>query len=135
MSITTDNTPLDNARQRATDMPAIERLHLTDSALAHIRQSIETEPGALGLRVGVNKSGCSGFGYLIDFAKEIGDNDIAFDFDGVTVVTDADSMPIIKGTEIDYVKEGLSRMLHFNNPNVEDSCGCGESFSVKGENV
>jgi len=131
MSTTIDNTALDAARQRAGDLPAAERLKLTDAALAHIRQSLEGEPEALGLRVGVHKSGCSGFGYMIDFAREIGEQDLAFDFDGVTVVTDAESMPVIKGTEVDYVKDGLSRMLHFNNPNVEDSCGCGESFSVK----
>jgi len=131
MSIVTDSTNLEAARQRAAALPEGDRLSLTDAALAHIRQSMENDAQALGLRVGVQKSGCSGFGYLIDFAREIGETDLAFDFDGVTVITDEDSMPIIKGSQIDYVTEGLSRMLHFNNPNVEDSCGCGESFSVK----
>lgn len=131
MSIVTDSTHLEAARQRAASMPEAERLSLTDAALAHISQSVKSDSEALGLRVGVQKSGCSGFGYLIDFAREINDDDIAFEFDGVTVITNQASMPMIKGSEIDYVTEGLSRMLHFNNPNVEDSCGCGESFSVK----
>jgi iron-sulfur cluster assembly protein len=83
-----------------------------------------------GLRVGVRKSGCSGFAYVIDFADEIKPNDQVFENLGVKVIVDVESLPFLDGAQLDFVKEGLNQSFKFNNPKVTDQCGCGESFTV-----
>jgi iron-sulfur cluster assembly protein len=82
------------------------------------------------LRLGVGKSGCSGYADVVEPAQQINDDDLQFDDQGVRLVVSADSLPILDGMELDYRKEGLNEAFKFNNPNVKDSCGCGESFSV-----
>ncbi|MDA3876202.1 MAG: iron-sulfur cluster assembly accessory protein [Halothiobacillus sp.] len=115
---------------RAQTLPEADRLRLTEAAAAHISALMKNEPTALGLRVGVKKSGCSGFAYVMDFAKDIQPEDYAFDCDGLFLICDAESYPILRGSTLDYVVNGLSRLLQFQNPNVVDSCGCGESFTI-----
>ena len=82
------------------------------------------------LRLGVRKSGCSGYAYVVEPAQQVNDDDVQFDDQGVRLVVSRDSLPILDGMELDYRKEGLNEAFKFNNPNVKDSCGCGESFSV-----
>lgn len=103
---------------------------LTESAAERARSYIAAKPGAVGLRLGVRKSGCSGFAYVIDYAKSAAADDAVFEAAGVTVVVDAKSLPMLDGTEIDFVRDGLNQAFKFRNPNVADECGCGESFSV-----
>jgi iron-sulfur cluster assembly protein len=103
---------------------------LTESAAKHIQQQIEKSGSGVGLRLGVKKSGCSGFAYTMDIAQEIFDNDKVFENFGAKLVVDADSLPFLEGTELSYVKEGLGHVFKFNNPNVKNQCGCGESFAV-----
>jgi iron-sulfur cluster assembly protein len=103
---------------------------LTESAAKHIRQQIEKSGNGVGLRLGVKKSGCSGFAYTMDIAQEIFDNDKVFENYGAKLVVDAESLPFLEGTELTYVKEGLGHVFKFNNPNVKNQCGCGESFAV-----
>ena len=103
---------------------------LTESAAKHIRQQIEKSGGGIGLRLGVKKSGCSGFAYTMDIAQEIFDDDKVFENFGAKLVVDAESLPFLEGTELAYVKEGLGHVFKFNNPNVKNQCGCGESFAV-----
>jgi len=116
---------------RAQALPDNEKLTITDRAARHISNQISKSEGAIGLRLGTRKSGCSGWAYLIDLAFEPSDTDLIFDFNGVRVLLDPEVMPMLKGTEIDFVSEGLSQMLKFNNPNVSATCGCGESFAIK----
>jgi len=82
------------------------------------------------LRVGVKKTGCSGFAYVVNYADEVSANDIVFEQHGVKVVVDSGSLPLIDGTEVDFVKQGLNEAFQFRNPNVTGQCGCGESFSI-----
>jgi iron-sulfur cluster assembly protein len=82
------------------------------------------------LRVGVKKTGCSGYAYVIDYADSIGDDDSVFEDGGVKVIVDARSLEIIDGTEVDFIKDGLNEAFKFRNPNVKGECGCGESFNV-----
>jgi iron-sulfur cluster assembly protein len=84
----------------------------------------------VGLRVGVRKTGCSGYAYVVDYADSVGTDDVVFDQGGVKVVVDPQSLALIDGTEVDFVKEGLNEAFKFRNPNVKGECGCGESFSV-----
>lgn len=126
-----DPAKIDAARARARALPDDQQLGMTDAARRHLEQTFKGDSTALGLRLGVKKSGCSGFAYAMDAAREVGDNDLWFDCDGVAIITDSDGFDVIRGSTLDYVVEGLTRMLHVNNPNIEDSCGCGESFTVR----
>ena len=54
----------------------------------------------------------------------------SFTTHGITVVVDPKSLPYLEGTELDFAREGLNEGFKFNNPNVKDACGCGESFNV-----
>ena len=103
---------------------------LTDSARTRIRGYLDADPAALGLRFGVAKTGCSGWGYKVDMARAAGASDTVFDADGVRIYVDADSLPLVDGTQIDFVKQGLNEQFLFRNPNVAGECGCGESFTT-----
>jgi iron-sulfur cluster assembly protein len=78
----------------------------------------------------VRKSGCNGWAYTIDYADSVAEGDVVFDQEGVKVVVAADSLELIDGTEVDFIKDGLNEAFKFRNPNVKGECGCGESFSV-----
>jgi iron-sulfur cluster assembly protein len=103
---------------------------LTSSAADRVRHFIAARGQGVGLRLGVRKTGCSGFAYVVNYADEIGDDDRVFESEGVKVIVDAGSLPLVDGTEIDFVRHGLSEAFRFRNPNVKGECGCGESFSV-----
>ena len=103
---------------------------LTASAADRVRSHIEARGKGLGLRLGVKKTGCSGFAYVVDYADRIDDEDRVFEDHGVRVVVDARSLALIDGTEVDFVKQGLNEAFKFRNPNVRGECGCGESFNV-----
>ena len=103
---------------------------MTETAAKHIQSQIEKSGSGVGLRLGVKKSGCSGFAYTFDIAQEVLESDTVFENFGAKLVVDAESLPFLNGTELAYVKEGLGHVFKFNNPNVKDQCGCGESFAV-----
>ncbi|MGN6512399.1 MAG: HesB/IscA family protein [Lysobacteraceae bacterium] len=103
---------------------------LAPAALDRVRGYIAGTPGALGLRLGVRRSGCSGWGYAVDLASEQKAGDRVFEQDGVRIYVDADSLPLVDGTEIDFLKQGLNEQFVFRNPNVAAECGCGESFTT-----
>ncbi len=103
---------------------------LTQSAADRISAFLENRGKGVGLRLGVKTSGCSGMAYVIEFADEIADEDQVFEDKGVKVLVDPKSFIYLDGTELDYGKEGLNEGFKFNNPNVKDNCGCGESFTV-----
>ena len=103
---------------------------LTPSAVERVRQYLAETPGGLGLRFGVKKSGCSGWAYVVDIATTAGADDTVFEQDGVAVRVDADSLPQVDGTEIDFVRTGLNQQFVFRNPRMAAECGCGESFTT-----
>ena len=103
---------------------------LTEKAATHIKNYIEKRGKGVGLRLGVRTSGCSGMAYTLEFADEISADDMQFESHGVKVLIDAKSLAYLDGTELDYTREGLNEGFKFNNPNVKDACGCGESFNV-----
>ena len=105
-------------------------ISLTDSAVDRVRSYLDRRGHGVGLRIGIRKTGCSGYAYIIDYADAIEPADSVFDESGVTVVVDNDSLKLIDGTRVDFVKEGLNEAFKFRNPNVKGECGCGESFSV-----
>jgi iron-sulfur cluster assembly protein len=104
---------------------------LTENAAKHIRQQLAKRGKGLALRVGIKKSGCSGFSYIFDYADEIKSNDQLFESHRTIVVVDTSSLPYLDGSQIDFTKEGLNSSFKFINPNIDNTCGCGDSFSVK----
>ncbi len=103
---------------------------LTDSAAKHVANFLQKRGKGVGLRLGVRTSGCSGMAYKLEFVDDINEDDQVFETGGVKVVVDARSLPYLEGMELDYAREGLNEGFKFNNPNVKDQCGCGESFNV-----
>ena len=105
-------------------------ISLTPAAAERVKGFIAARGKGLGLRLGVRKTGCSGFAYVVNYADEVLPGDRVFDSHGVRVLVDADSLTLIDGTEVDFVRHGLNEAFRFRNPNVRGECGCGESFSV-----
>jgi iron-sulfur cluster assembly protein len=103
---------------------------LTESAAKHVSNYIAKRGKGIGIRLGVKTSGCSGMAYKLEFADAAEPEDVVFDTHGLKVLVDPRSLPYIDGTELDYAKEGLNEGFRFNNPNIKDQCGCGESFTV-----
>lgn len=106
-------------------------IELTPTAAARMRDYLARHPDAAGVRFGIRKTGCSGFGYTVDLAQAIANDDRVFDLDGVRVVVDEKSLPFVQGTRIDFERKGLSAAFVFHNPNATGECGCGESFTVE----
>ncbi len=103
---------------------------LTPAAAKHVTNFIAKRGRGVGLRLGVKTTGCSGLAYKLEYADEVAAEDVVFESLGVTVVVDPKSLPYLDGTELDFAREGLNEGFKFNNPNVKNECGCGESFNV-----
>jgi iron-sulfur cluster assembly protein len=105
-------------------------ISLTSAAADRVRSFLGRRGHGVGLRLSVKKTGCSGFAYVVNYADDIGADDVVFEDRGVKVIVDKDSLGFIDGTEVDFVKQGLNEAFRFRNPNVKGECGCGESFTV-----
>jgi len=103
---------------------------ITEAAAQHVRQFLDNRGKGVGIRLGVRTSGCSGMAYEMEFADQIGADDLVFEDRGIKVVIDPKSLVYLDGTEVDYAREGLNEGFKFNNPNAKGECGCGESFNV-----
>ena len=103
---------------------------LTENAARHVQNFLTKRGKGVGLRVGVRTSGCSGMAYKLEFADEVGSDDLQFVSGGVTILVDPKSLPYVDGMVLDYTRDGLNEGFKFNNPNVKNECGCGESFGV-----
>lgn len=103
---------------------------LTESAAKHVNNYLQKRGKGIGLRLGVKTSGCSGLAYVLEFADAAEENDLVYEDKGLKVVIDPKSLVYLDGTEVDFVREGLNEGFKFNNPNVQNECGCGESFHV-----
>ena len=103
---------------------------VTERAAKHVSNFLAKRGKGIGLRLGVRTTGCSGMAYKLEFVDEAQAEDIRFDSNGVTVFVDPKSLAYLDGTELDFAREGLNEGFKFNNPNVKNTCGCGESFNV-----
>jgi len=108
-------------------------IHLAPAAFERVQGYLADTPEAIGLRFGVKRTGCSGWGYVVDLAREQREGDAVSEQDGVRIYVDADSVALVDGTEIDFLKQGLNEQFVFRNPNVAAECGCGESFTTDAE--
>ena len=106
-------------------------LQLTENAINHINRMLDKRGHGIGLRLATKQYGCSGFGYVVEYADDVGDDEDVFESGGVKVVVKRESLPLLEGMTVDYVKtNALNEGFEFINPNVKDMCGCGESFTV-----
>jgi iron-sulfur cluster assembly protein len=105
-------------------------ISLTESAANRVKSFLATRGTGIGLRLGVRKTGCSGFAYVVNYAESPEPGDAVFEDHGVRVFVDSASLTLLDGTIVDFVKQGLNEAFRFRNPNVKGECGCGESFSV-----
>ncbi len=106
-------------------------ISVTPEAARHLKSTAESK-GASAMRISVKESGCTGYMYVMEEVDSGEDSDVTVDLDnGMHVFVDADSIGVLRGTELDYVREGINRTLKFKNPNVTAACGCGESFSIE----
>ncbi len=113
------------------DPGATADVSMTDAAIQHVRKMLAQHTDKKGVRLGVKKSGCSGFKYDIEFVEKAEDDDQSIQVaSDVTLFVAGDAKAYVRGTVIDFTKEGLNSTIKFNNPNAKDLCGCGESFSV-----
>jgi iron-sulfur cluster assembly protein len=103
---------------------------LTETAAKRVKTFLSNRGKGEGLRLSVRKTGCSGYAYVIDFADAIEADDHVFENRGVKLVVSSSHLSFLEGSELDYVRDGLNENFKFNNPNVKNQCGCGESFSV-----
>lgn len=102
---------------------------LTDSAQKYFSKKLANQSEKL-IRISTKVSGCTGFAYVLDIIDTVDETDIVIPFDGGRLAVAAESMPVLSGTEIDLVQEGVNEVITYHNPNVVDECGCGQSFSV-----
>ncbi len=109
----------------------MQPVQLSEAAAARVADQL-IKNSAKALRFAAKHSGCSGYSYVLDFAQEIASDDHVFESHGVKVVVDSTSLPVLNGTTIDYVSEGLNQTFKFINPKATDECGCGESFAISG---
>jgi len=105
-------------------------IQLSEAAAERIGGYLRDKPGAIGLRFGVRRTGCSGWAYVVDITDHVDPIDTVFETRGIKVLVNPDSLPLVSGTEIDFVKQGLNQSFAFRNPNVTHECGCGESFTT-----
>ena len=106
------------------------RISITAAARRHIRNQLH-QTQARFLRLGVRESGCNGFMYMLDFLEQPENDDTCFEFeDGVNVCVAQADMPLVAGTEVDMITQGLNSALVFKNPRAISYCGCGESFAI-----
>lgn len=111
-------------------VPGEPRITMTEAAREQARRELARQ-NAEGLRLAVKPSGCSGYMYQLDYVEEAGGDDHRLRIDDdVVLYVDEKSLPVVQGTEIDYVTEGVNRFFRFRNPNASGECGCGESFTV-----
>lgn len=103
---------------------------LTELAATRVKSNLVKRGKGVGLRIGVKTTGCSGLAYVLEYVDTPTAEDISFVSYGVHVFTDPKSLAYLDGLEMDWVREGLNEGFRFNNPNVKDECGCGESFRV-----
>ncbi len=105
-------------------------IRLSTSAAKRIREQLARRGHGIGLRLGIKEAGCSGYAYVVDYADEIGPEDVVFEDQGIKIVVHRDHVAFLEDLQVDYRHEGLNAAFQFHNPKAKATCGCGESFAV-----
>ncbi|MBC8429124.1 MAG: iron-sulfur cluster assembly accessory protein [Candidatus Endolissoclinum sp.] len=104
---------------------------ITDKGAERVNHFLETRQAGIGIRVKITTTGCSGYAYQLEFADETNSEDTIFESNGVKIIVDPKSLIMVDGTHMDYIKEGINAGFSFKNPMEDETCGCGESFTLK----
>ncbi len=105
-------------------------IELSITAADRVKRFLVGHSVLSGLRFGVRKSGCTGFAYAIGVDEAPTHSDVVYESNGVRIFVDKSSLSYVDGTRIDFICDGLNETFQYNNPNVKNACGCGESFGV-----
>lgn len=105
-------------------------LTCTESAAKHITRQLCGNAKAIGLRIGVRTSGCSGMAYSLELCEQLQETDQVFEAHGVKLIANARDLVFLTGTELHFARKGLNEGFEFRNPKEVARCGCGESFTV-----
>lgn len=113
-----------------TFVPEAKVVTLTNSAIRHFEAKQKAQPEKI-IRFSTKVSGCTGYAYVLDLVDEADSSDEMIRFsDSLEIAVATQALDLLRNTEIDYVKEGVNGVIKYNNPNVVNECGCGESFNV-----
>ena len=108
-----------------------QAITLTPAAIQHMAAEVARQEGAAAVRISVKPSGCSGFMYDMELVSEPQTDDVQIQVaEPLRLYVAKDSLEVLAGTELDFVQQGLNRILQFRNPNATSECGCGERVSV-----
>ena len=100
---------------------------VTESANQQLEKNLK-ESNAEAIKIALQKSGCSGFKYYIDFCEKVDDSVVVLKNEPVMIVTEESVLPYLDTVTLDYIQDGINRMFKFQNPEAKAECGCGESF-------
>jgi iron-sulfur cluster assembly protein len=105
-------------------------LHVTQKAADRIKKFIANDALAIGFKVNIKKTGCSGWGYEVEMPHELDENDVVSEDKGIKLIANKDTLDIIDGTIIDFEQQGINHVFVYKNPKATGECGCGESFTT-----
>jgi len=105
-------------------------LHVTQKAADRIKKFIEKDDTAIGFKVNIKKTGCSGWGYEVELPKVLEANDVVYEEKGVKLIASQETLEVIDGTTIDFEQQGINHVFVYRNPKSTGECGCGESFTT-----
>ncbi|MCW5588487.1 MAG: iron-sulfur cluster assembly accessory protein [Legionellales bacterium] len=107
-----------------------EAITATPAAIQHLQQQIAKKGEGIGIRLATKRSGCNGYSYVIDIINAVAEDDKQFHLDNLVVAISPLDWPLLKGTKLDYIRDGLNFRFVYENPNQSGACGCGESFNI-----
>ena len=111
------------------DPNQLQPITLSATALEQVKKEIKKRGSGIGIRLHLQTTGCSGYMYKLNIIDEVIEDDYCFGND-VRIYIEKKSYSLLKGTEIDFVREGINQIFKYKNPNETGACGCGESFTT-----
>ena len=105
-------------------------MEVTDIAKDKIKSHLANRGKGIGIRIGIETTGCSGYAYKLELADKINEEDIHNEYEGFSILIDPKANTILEGITVDYQKNGLNEGFEFINPLEKARCGCGESFTI-----
>ncbi|NWL88776.1 MULTISPECIES: HesB/IscA family protein [unclassified Paenibacillus] len=109
-------------------------IEISESAVERIKDMLaEQEIPNMFLRLAVKPGGCSGFSYSMGLDDDESEADVFMEIKGVKVVVEKENLRYLNGLEIDFQESGMSGGFTIHNPNAIATCGCGQSFRMRGE--
>lgn len=106
-------------------------ISLTDAAIKHITRYMQKQDQCIGIQLTVDTTGCSGLAYVVSMVNEAPENNWQTQIADINVFVPNEHINKLRGTQLDYVQDGLNQRFEYKNPNESGRCGCGESFTIE----